>query len=148
MFGELKLNESDFIKFTPEGGLAVKLLNRTGGPTTKGYVVTTDTTVKGGFTYIPNGDPDPIGVVYDDGIAHSLACWVVVSGIAEVNFAASISTGWFARSQVTASAYTIGLAVGEALPTPPFATDKHFLEIGHILDGGSAGLHKCILHFN
>ena len=42
-----------------------------------------------------------------------------------------------------------GQALSEALAAPPFATDKHFYEIGHVLESRvGAGLAKCILHFN
>ncbi|KKL90587.1 hypothetical protein LCGC14_1903210 [marine sediment metagenome] len=35
------------------------------------------------------------------------------------------------------------------IPTSQFATDKHFMEIGHILENtGGAGLARTVLHFN
>jgi len=147
MFGELKLNDSDKIKLTPEGGIAIKLLNKTGGATVKGYCVDTHT-VDNSFHYVPHGTPDCIGVVYDAGIADSLPCWVVVSGIADVFFANTAVAGYFARTHVTASASIVGTAYNEAVPTPPFDVDKHFQEIGHVLESGDPGLHKCVLHFN
>ena len=42
-----------------------------------------------------------------------------------------------------------GQALNEAVPTSPFATDKHFCEIGHVLETRTgAGLAKVNLHFN
>jgi len=148
MFNELELPTSTNIKFTPEGGLAIRLINKTGANSIKGYCVDSSHTLNNAFIYVPNGTPDCIGVIYNDGIANSLPCWVVVSGIADVYYSNTVTAGQFARTQETASAAIAGKAYGEDIPAPPFATDKHFQEIGHILESGDPGLHKTVLHFN
>jgi hypothetical protein len=44
---------------------------------------------------------------------------------------------------------TIGYAHQEAAPSSPFSSDKHFQEIGHILEAtAGAGLAMCVLHSN
>ena len=95
--------------------------------------------------------PNPIGIIYDDGIADGLEVWVVISGIADVYFVGNTTRGDIARGFLTAdgASYVSGQALSEAYPTSPFASDKHFYEIGHVLESRTgAGLAKCILHFN
>jgi len=42
-----------------------------------------------------------------------------------------------------------GKGVWDALPSSPFATDKHFQEVGHNLEITAApGLCLCAIHFN
>lgn len=140
---------NEAIKFTPEGGLAIKLINKTGAPSVKGNVVT-----PGGATssveLVPIDVPNAIGVFYESGIADGSSAWVVVSGIADVYFIGNTTIGQLARTGLTADAGEVaGQAIAEAFPVPPFATDKHFCEVGHILESRvGAGLAKVVLHFN
>ena len=138
------------MKFTPEGGLAIRLTNDTGADTFKGAVVETSASVASAFDLVGIGDPDPIGIVYDDGIADGALCWVVISGIAEVFYVGSTSLHQFARVTVGGDVgAAAGKAIAEAVPTPPFATDKHFQEIGHLIEARTgAGLAKTVIHFN
>jgi len=95
--------------------------------------------------------PNPIGVIYEDGIADGEKVWVVIQGIAEVLFGNAPTAGLFARGFLTAdgASYVAGKALCEAVPTSPFASDKHFYEIGHVLETrNDAGLARTILHFN
>lgn len=128
----------------------VRLTNKTGAATVKGNVVTNSDTVANAVELIIQGEPDPIGVFYESGIADGAEAWVVVAGIADVYFTGSTTLGHLARGFVAADAgYVIGQALSEAIPSSPFATDKHFYEIGHVLEARTgAGLAKCILHFN
>ena len=136
------------MKFTALGGLAVRLKNGTGGNSVKGNVVhiTSDDTV----VLAPQGEPDPIGVFLDSDIPDGEYAWIVMSGIAEVYFIGDSTAGHLARTFVAADAdFVIGQAKSEAIPTSPFATDKHFCEIGHVLQSRvGAGLAKVLLHFN
>lgn len=141
---------SERVMFTAEGGLAVKMTNKTGAASVKGEVVTTGSTVDNSVIKVIVDVPNPIGVFYESGVADGAEAWVVVSGIAEVYFIGSTTRGQFARGFITGDAgYVAGQALAEAVPTAPFATDKHFYEVGHILASRTgAGLAKTVLHFN
>lgn len=147
-----KLTESRNIKITSEGGLAILLKNKTGGNSVKGYVVGvySSTAIDKSVRLIQQNIPDPIGVFYESGIPDGNDAWVVVSGIADVYFIGTTVRGYLARGFVTSDAgFVAGQALSEAVPTSPFATDKHFYEIGHIIESRSgAGLAKVVLHFN
>ncbi len=141
---------SAFMRFTIEGGLAIKLINKTGAVSIKGTIMEAEGTTDRGCELSGIDDPDPMGIMYDAGIADGDEVWVVVSGIAQVLYSTAVTRATFSRVPVAADGTaTIGRAVNEALPTPPFATDKHFLEIGHPIESiGAAGLALTILHFN
>ena len=136
-------------KFTSEGGYAILVTNGTGAPSIKGTVVHVSTT-PGAVDKIPIDNPDPVGVMYDDGIPHGESVWVVIAGMAQVLYSTAVTSGTFARCPQTADpTATAGQAISESLPAPPFATDKHFLEIGHPIETiVSPGLALTILHFN
>jgi hypothetical protein len=138
------------LKLTSEGGVAVKLTNKTGGASVKGELVRSNSGQNNSVIKVAQNIPDTIGVFYESGIADGAEAWVVVSGIADVYFVGNTTRGYLARSFVTADAgYVIGRALSEAVPSSPFATDKHFCEIGHILESRTgAGLAKVVLHFN
>jgi len=151
-FDSSSLNTSK-IKFTPEGGLAVLLLNKSGGNSVKGEIVTPSSGTANAVEKIVKDEPDPVGVFYDSGVADGALAWVVVAGIADVYFVASTTMGYLARGFLTAdgASYVIGQALNEAVPTgsPAVVSEKHFYEIGHLLETRvGAGLAKCVLHFN
>ena len=136
---------------TPEGGLAVKLTNKTGALSVKGEIVTPNTSFNNAVTKIVVDIPVPIGVFYESNILDGQEAFIVVSGIADVYFVGNTVRGHLARGFLTADggSYVSGQAISEAAPVSPFATDKHFYEIGHVLESRvGAGLAKCILHFN
>jgi hypothetical protein len=141
---------TDKIGFTSEGGLAVKLQNMTGSGSVAGYVVRSNSSSGSSVSLIGQDVPDPIGVIYETGIANGADMWVVVHGIASVMFIGSTTSGHMARGFVTADAgYIAGYALSEAVPASPFATDKHFYEIGHVIETRTGrGLAKVILHYN
>lgn len=140
------------VKFTAEGGIAVRYTNKTGAASVKGEVVTVydATAVDQAVAKVVKNVPAAIGVFYESGVADGSETWVVVCGIADVYFVGSTTRGHLARTFVTADAdYVTGQAKSEAFPTAPFATDKHFSEIGHVLESRTgAGLAKVNLHFN
>lgn len=138
------------VRFTPEGGLAIKLINKTGNPSIKGYCVTAGSGVNDSVVLVEIGVPNCIGVFYEDGVADGQESWVVVSGIAEVYFWGNTTRGHLARTGIASDTGEVsGQALSESVPTTPFATDKHFCEIGHVLESRSgAGLAKIVLHFN
>ena len=91
------------VKITKEGGLAIRLLNKTGSASVKGTMVETSESVAESFMVSSTDDPDTIGTVYESGIADGALCWVVFTGIAEVLLEdSSIATiGYWARSSIT-----------------------------------------------
>lgn len=136
---------TDKMRFTGLGGLAILLT--AGENLVCGNVV--HVTAANTVSKILQNAPDPIGAVYADAL-NGTAVWVVVAGVAYVYFIGNTTAGQIARGFVTADAgFVAGQALAEAVPGSPFATDKHFYEIGHVLEARTgAGLAKCILHFN
>lgn len=134
---------------TPEGGVVTFVINKTGAPSIKGYIVEPSLTTDFGVKYTEPGDSDPLGIVYDSDVPDGGQMRIVVAGIADVYYRGNVTRGTFSRVATTVEAGNGGQAVNEALPTPPFATDKHFQEIGHPIESRvGAGLAKTILHFN
>ena len=135
---------------TPDGGYAVKLINKTGAASVKGYLVDASPTTDRAVRLVPVNDPDCIGAFLESGVPDGSEAWIVVSGLAYVYFFGSTTRGHYARIGVTAdTGEAAGQAISEAIPTSPFATDKHFQEIGHVLESRTgAGLALCCLHFN
>lgn len=148
----MRISVNEKIMLSIEGGLCVKLTNKTGGASVKGEVVQVyeASAINNAVSKIVEDEPDPIGVFYESGIADGAEAWIVVSGIADVYFVGDTVRGYLARGFLTGdSGYVTGQALAEAIPTSPFADDKHFYEIGHVLESRTgAGLAKCILHFN
>lgn len=138
-------------RMTPEGGFAILVTNKTGAASVKGEVVTPGSAVNNSVIKIVKDVPNPVGVFYESGIADGAEAWVVISGIADVYFVGNTAAGNLARGFLTAdgASYVAGQAIAEAVPTPPFSSDKHFYEIGHVLESRTgAGLAKTVLHFN
>lgn len=138
------------IKFTDLGGLAIRLENQTGEVSVKGKLVDTHPTINEAVALVPVGIPDVIGLIEEDGIPVGGQMWIVISGIGYALFGAGTTTGQFARGCIsTDTGQAAGIGTAENLPTPPFATDKHFAEIGHVIESRTgAGLAKVVLHFN
>lgn len=136
------------VKFTAEGGLAIKLTNKTGVSSVKGSVVSCSTGTDNAFILQTN-EYDSIGVVYENSIADGSECWVVIAGIAQVLLKDTTAS---TRGYIALSADTDGRFIAtSASGSPPVATDTHFKEIGHVLESQSAGtnvLCKVVLHFN
>lgn len=137
-------------KFTPLGGIASKFINKTGSASVKGCVVTASSSVDNAVALAGVDQANAIGVFLDSGVADGDEAWVAWGGVAEVYFSGSATRGHMARLGVASdTGEQNGQAVSEIYPTSPFATDKHFAEIGHVLASRTgAGLAKVILHFN
>lgn len=133
-----------------EGGNLVKLTNKTGSASVKGHVVTVSSSVDNAVSNIVVDAPDVTMVTYESGVADGDECWYVEGGIADVYFIGNTTRAHIARGFLTADAgYVSGQALSEAYPVSPFASDKHFYEIGHVLESRTgAGLAKTTLHFN
>lgn len=136
---------------TPLGGIAQVFVNKTGETSVYGKWVHTDSATSGAVALCAQNEPDPIGVIFSPGVPDGSEMFVVTSGIAEALFANAPTMGYLARGFVAADtpAFTAGLFLSEAIPTTPFASDKHFYEGGHILETKTAaGTAKVNLHFN
>lgn len=146
--GSQEITEFTKTKITPEGGIAVKLTNKTGAATVKGQIVAASSTTDNAFSLQTN-EYDAFGVVYQAGVADGSECWVVVSGIAELLVKDTVAV---TRGQLAICADTDGRAnaianPGEGLP----ATETHFKELGHFIESKAAGanvLAKAVIHFN
>lgn len=144
-----KVVDASAVKFTPEGGLAVKYVNGTGAPSVKGDVVGPSTAADGRFILETN-EFDAVGVVYESGIADGSPCWVVISGQADVlleDGTASTRGNIAVSSDVDGRADCTIANPGSGLP----AVETHFKEIGHCLQSVAAGtgkLCRIMLHFN
>lgn len=138
------------VEITPEGGLAFWIENQTGEVSVKGKLICPSQTTDDAVELVAVDEVDPNGVIYDAGVAIGGRMRVVFSGKAHVLFSNAATRHFFARCMVAADAGAAnGLAISEALPVPPLATDKHFRECGHILETtGGAGLALTNLHFN
>lgn len=135
------------IKYTVEGGLAIRLINKTSVASVKGQLVCPSAGTDSAFDTCGTSDTEPIGVVYESGIADGSLCWIVVLGIAEVllkDTTGSTRANWVMTSD------TGGRADATAA-SPPGADPSHFQEVGHALETKSSGtdvLCKVKVHFN
>lgn len=140
---------NDKVMLTIEGGIAIKLTNKTGANSVKGKLVKADTATDDAVILTAISDDECFGVFYEDGVADGSATWVVVSGIADVLF--EDNHGPTHGDWVATSAADAGYAVSQASPA---AAPTHFTEIGHCIEtvaAGGAGTHvaaRCVLHFN
>ena len=143
---------SDYMKFTDEGGLAIRLVNKTGAASVKGTLVGAGSTVTKSFETLTADVPKCIGAVYDDGIADGELCWVVTGGLCQVLL--EDTTAATAGYWVKVSDNDNGRADAQNL-SPPGGTitalEDHLSEIGHCLETVSAGTDKLcwiLMHFN
>lgn len=143
-------NGGKAVEITKEGGLAFWMVNDTGSSSFKGAVLESSSSLPNAVDLVGIDDPDPFCIAYDDGILDGELMRVVFSGKAEVFFVGSVSLHQFARvTTATDIGAEAGKAIAEPTPTPPFSTDKHFMEIGHVLESrAGAGLAFVNLHFN
>lgn len=147
--GNGKIISNGFAMFTPEGGLAIKVVNKTGAASIKGTILEAELTTDKGVELAEVGDPDPFGIMFSDGVADGKEVWMVVSGIAEVLYSTVVNRGTFSRVPASGEGGIDGQAINEPLPVPPFSSDKHFQEIGHPIESrGTPGLALTVLHFN
>lgn len=126
--------ESAKVKQTVEGGIAVKLINKTGANSVKGTVVYADPAVDNAFEVNPIDGDMPFGVVYESGITDGSECWVVVSGIAEVLLVNTVAS---TRSYIAYSSASVAGRIDTAASAPAALT--HFREIGHTLESKVGG---------
>lgn len=135
---------------TGESGLAIKLLNGTGGNSIKGYLCDASTTTNFAYRHATINELDVFGICLEAGIANGNPTWIATQGKVQVYFSGNTTRGHFARVGATADTGEVdGQAISEAIPSTPFATDNHFREIGHVIEARTgAGLAMCVIHFN
>jgi len=135
---------------TELGGFAVSLINATGAPTVKGYLAAASPSVDKAVELCQIDIPECFGVFLHSGVEVGARAWVVMAGLAEVYYSGAVNRDWLAASPLSTDSVPVtGQANAIPFPSPPFSTDKHFAEIGHVLQSiGSAGLAVTLLHFN
>ena len=151
-FTDLKISGNFFgpkAMLTVEGGFAVKLTNVTGSVTIKGQVVEAGTSDLS-FKITEASDTDPIGIVYEAGVANGEEAWIVWGGMADVAMkddTAATRGNWLKASDEAGYCdNTVG--------SPPGADPTHWQEVGHSLEsvsaagGGTHILARCAIHFN
>ncbi len=145
VFGNNKVGISEL------GGVAVKLVNKTGAPSVKGTIVIADTTTDDAFDIAGADAVMPIGIVYDDGIADGSECWIIIYGVADVllkDTTASTHGNWAYVSDAAGRAEaTLATPPGGGIPE----LDIHMGEVGHALESKGADtdvLARVSLHFN
>jgi hypothetical protein len=142
----------DLTGVTSDGGFVVKMTNKTGAASVKGMLVEPDGSVDLAFEACDADGYDPIGIVYEAGIADGSECWVVIAGIADAlieDNTAATRHYWVRVSADQAGRVNIETAApsGGTLP----ALDAHFRECGHALESQTSGtdvLCKIAMHFN
>ena len=118
---------------TPEGGLALRLTNKTGAASVKGTLVEADAAVDNAFAVADADSVECFGAVYEDGIADGSECLVVIGGRCQVllkDATASTRRNWVETSDVAGRADATGAS--------PAAAPAHFKEIGHCIESKGA----------
>lgn len=134
------------------GGIAIKMVNKTGAASVKGTLVAASTSVDYGVRVASAGEVGPVGVIFESGIADGEQVYVVIAGVAEVlleNSTLATHGNWVVTSSSAAG------RVNATATSPPGgdlqAAVLHFNEVGHCLESVTAGtnkLAKCVIHFN
>lgn len=137
---------SPVIQLTPEGGVAIRVYNKTGAVSVKGTIVTPAGSGQDLSVATVPGDAEyPMGIVYESGFPDGALMLVVVSGIAKVllkDGEASTAGYWCGVSDTAGRMFTANAVPG---------TPTHNREIGHCLETKAAGtnvLAMVNLHFN
>lgn len=144
MYGLFKAYDSDKIRFTAEGGLAVLLTNGTGSPSTKGLVLSTSTSTNNAVITTAASAINSIGVFYESGIPNGNEAWIVVDGIADVLLESTqdgVRGRWVGVSNEAGRVFTI---------TDPVAPGFHNQELGHSIQTQTTpgGLMRIVMHHN
>lgn len=124
------------------GGLAIKLINKTGAPSVRGEVLAND--VANDFSVTLTGISDEVAVCtfLEDGVPDGDWAWVVIQGVAPFK----ADAGGFGKGDWLNTSATAGRAQGGAHPPSPVI---HFQELGHaIQDAAANAVGLGIIHFN
>ena len=134
---------------TGERGLQCKMLNKTGGATVKGNLVSLSTATDKGVILQTN-TYDTIGVIDEAGVADGSEAWVWMLGsVCQVLYKDSTAA---TRGNILIADAVDGRASDIANPGGGLpGADTHFQECGHVMESKNAGtdvLVLAILHFN
>ena len=133
---------------TNERGFLLRFINRTGGNSVKGTLVSASPSadrevIKQASEY------DAIGVIQEAGVAEGSECWVWMPGsLCQVLLKDGVGV---TRGDLMIHADTDGRADVVSPPPPPPTTDTHFKEIGHCFESKTSGtdvLALVCIHFN
>lgn len=125
-----RLQTSSDVMQTAGGGYAVRMVNDTGAATIKGTLVEASSSVKKGCSVAAAAAIDPIGVIFDAGVADGDSCWVVVIGLCQAlmeDATDGTMNNWVGSSTTQAGRVDCTDA------SPPNAT-RHFEENGHCME--------------
>lgn len=145
VFGNNKIGISEL------GGIAKKMINKTGVASVKGTVVETSTTTDDAFQIADADGNHQFGVVYDDGIADGSECWVIIYGVADVllkDATLSAHGNWVFMSDV---AGRVDATLADPTAGGVAQLDQHMREVGHCIESKAADtdvLARVCLHFN
>ena len=137
---------------TPEGGIGVYFINKTGAASVKGTLVNTEASEDFAVNTVSADEPDIVGVIYEDGIPDGEKVLVIVTGIADVLIedGTSATRGYWCRISET-QAGRADITNSEPPGGTISAIESHFKEIGHCLENKVSGtdiLCKIAMHFN
>lgn len=136
---------------TGERGTQMRLINKTGSNSVKGTVAEADDAVDQAFDVIPANEPDPIGIVYESGVADGSEAWVWMPGsLCQVlleDGTAATRENWVYISQTDAG------RADATNSTPPGGTisalEDHFEELGHAAETQGSGTDVlALIHFH
>lgn len=142
-----RLNKRTWNEHTQKVCLKVQLINKTGSPSVYGEVVRASSTTDKAFELTGADDDQPIGIVYEAGVADGSLCWIVIYGSAQVLLKDTVAAApqyWMKCADVA------GRADVDAAGPPGFVA-SHFYEIGHCVEtvaGGTDKLCELMVHFN
>lgn len=128
-------------RITKEGGVAIKLTNKSGATITKGKVVSLATNYNAAFILCTNGYK-PTGVVYDTSVTNNGVAWIIKNGMADVLLETNstviagnyvyASEGAFAgrvNANLVASTYSINTNI--------FTATYNYVDTNNILTNGT-----------
>jgi hypothetical protein len=128
---------------TPDGGLAVQLVNKTGAIAVKGSLVSMHTTIDSAVQLAAADSAVVCGVIGDYGAVDGDPVWVVIAGNADVllqDSTLAIRSGW---ARVSATVSGRADITNAAPPNGSIANaDIHFKGIGCSQQSVSAGTNK------
>lgn len=140
------------MKFTADGGLAIRITNKTGAPSVAGTIVEAHESETEAVKVSDADCLDPIGVVYEDDIADGMPVLVVIAGMVSILLedGTASTVGYWARTSITDAGradITNSAPPGSGIVNH----DVHIKELGHCIESVSSGTDKkakIIIHFN
>jgi hypothetical protein len=140
-----------FNKYTNRPCQKIQLINDTGAASVYGEIVIASTSTDYAFELTGADEAQPIGSIYEAGIADGELCWIVTHGSAQVlleNATAATRGNWVFTSNVAGRAdATLAAPPGGGIPQ----LDQHMQELGHCIESQGAGtdvLAEILMHLN